>query len=253
MNDDNKFIMPQWGVPSWVRAAVTTRLGGVSSQPYDSFNLGDHVGDDPGTVALNRQRLLDEMQLPSVPVWLQQVHGIRVVDAAGVSKADAVQADAAFTRTPGVVCAVMTADCLPVLFSDREGTVVAAAHAGWRGLAQGVLEATVAAMGVVDISELCVWLGPGIGAKAFEVGEDVRNAFLAYDEQSVLAFADVGNKKFLADMDLLARQRLQSLGVTQISGGGYCTYSDAQRFYSYRRDKITGRMASLIWLDASSA
>lgn len=237
-------LCPDWPAPANVRAVQTLRSGGCSPLPWDSFNLGDHVGDDPGRVAANRATL--RALLPAEPLWLTQVHGISVVDAGAASPAR--EADAAFARQPGKVCAVMTADCLPVLFCDRAGTIVAAAHAGWRGLASGVLEATVRAMAVRP-GELLAWLGPAIGPQAFEVGDEVRAAFLAHDPEAARAFVPHGVGKCLADIYLLARQRLQAAGVGSISGGDYCTVSDTDRFFSYRRDGVTGRQASLIWLD----
>ena len=239
------WIVPDWPVPAAVRALSTTRAGGVSLAPYASLNLGAHVGDDPARVAENRARL--RRLLPAEPCWLNQVHGSAVVDAAAV--AGLPDADAAFSRKPGAVCVVMTADCLPVLLCDRAGTVVAAAHAGWRGLHGGVVEATVAAMGVAP-GELIAWLGPAIGPQAFEVGGEVRAAFVAADGRADAAFRPAAQAgKWLADLYLLARQRLAALGVSAVHGGDCCTVGEADRFFSYRRDGVTGRMASLIWLD----
>ena len=223
---------------------MTTREGGVSSPPWDSFNLGDHVGDDAAHVAENRARL--RVQLPAEPAWLKQIHGATVVDAGS----DALTADASVTRQAGCVCAVLTADCLPVLFCDRAGRVVAAAHAGWRGLAQGVLEATVAAMQVPP-GEVLAWMGAAIGPRAFEVGDDVRLAFVTQHPEAAAAFVPDPSGvpgKWLADIYQLARIRLNRVGVHAIYGGGRCTFNEADRFYSYRRDGVTGRMASLIWL-----
>ncbi|MDR0776160.1 MAG: peptidoglycan editing factor PgeF [Azonexus sp.] len=236
-------LHPEWPAPPRVRAIQTLRGGGCSPPPWDSFNLGDHVGDAPGRVAANRASL--RLLLPSEPCWLRQVHGIAVVDAAAV--AGAPEADAAFTRRPGVVCAVMTADCLPVLFCDRAGSVVAAAHAGWRGLAAGVLETTVATMNSPP-GELLAWFGPAIGPRCFEVGGEVRSAFVDRDPTAASAFQTVGDGKWLADIVALARQRLTAIGITAIFGGGHCTVDEAGRFFSYRRDGVTGRMATLIWL-----
>ena len=238
------FITPDWPAPANVRALITTRVGGVSTAPYASFNLGDHVGDDPQHVAQNRANLT--ARLPAQPAWLTQVHGTTVLDAAAVSGAP--QADASVARQPGVVSVVMTADCLPVLLCDRTGTVVAAAHAGWRGLLDGVLECTVEAMAKPG-AELLAYLGPAIGPTAFEVGDEVRQAFVAHDAYAAEAFVPSAHAgKWLADLYLLARQRLQGVGVDAVYGGDDCTYSHAERFFSYRRDGITGRMASLIWL-----
>lgn len=239
------WIRPDWPAPARVRALSTTRAGGVSAAPYDSLNLGVHVGDLPADVAANRAFLRAE--LPGEPCWMNQVHGTRVIDAAqpdGVPDADAV-----VSRSAGAVCVVMTADCLPVLLCDRAGLVVGAAHAGWRGLQGGVVEATVAAMQVPP-SDIIAWLGPAIGPTAFEVGDEVRAAFVADAAAASAAFQpSAAPGKWLADIYLLARQRLQALGVNSISGGDLCTVTDRERFFSYRRDGVTGRMASLIWLD----
>lgn len=247
----NACIVPGWdGLPPAVRALSTTRRGGLSAPPYDDgaggggLNLGLHVGDDAGTVGQNRARL--QAQLPGAPVWLNQVHGASVVDAA-----DAVgvpDADGSFTTRPGVVCAIMTADCLPVLFADRAGTVVGAAHAGWRGLAQGVLQNTVARMRDAGAADITAWLGPAIGPQAFEVGAEVRAAFADANPAAAAAFAMQRDGKYLADIYLLARLALAGCGVRQVSGGGFCTVGDPARFYSYRRDRVTGRMASLVWI-----
>ncbi len=239
----SSFILPDWPAPASVRALQTTRLGGVSPAPWDSLNLGDHVGDDPLRVAANRA--LVQLELPGTPCWLQQVHGVKVIDAA--CSPPGCEADAAMARVAGAVCVVMTADCLPVLFCDRAGTVVAAAHAGWRGLLDGVLESTIAAMGVAG-GELMAWLGPAIGPQAFEVGDEVKAAFVARSSEAAVAFRAGKPGKWFADLELLARQRLQAAGVTSIYGGGLCTFSDSQRFFSYRRDGQTGRLASLICL-----
>ena len=240
-------IVPDWPAPPGVRALVTTRNGGVSRSPYASLNLGDHVGDDPVAVAANRSRLSEMLAGEASPVWLEQVHGTRIVDAAEyLASRTPPQADAAFARRSGVCCAVMTADCLPVLFCDDSGSVVAAAHAGWRGLLAGVLEQTIVAMGVPPAT-LLAYLGPAIGAQAFEVGDEVRDAFVADDGVSVAAFAPLPSGKWLADIYRLARRRLAVQGVDRVFGGALCTASDAQRFFSYRRDGRTGRMASMIW------
>ncbi len=238
------WIVPDWPTPARVRALSTTRAGGVSAAPYASLNLGTHVGDDPACVAANRARV--RSLLPAEPCWLNQVHGTAVVDAATAAGVPA--ADAAVSRTPGAVCVVMTADCLPVLLCDRAGTVVGAAHAGWRGLHGGVIEACVAAMRVAP-SEIMAWLGPAIGPQAFEVGDEVRAAFVAADPGADAAFRPAGVPgKWLADIYLLARRRLAALGVTAIHGGEGCTVAEPARFFSFRRDGATGRMASLIWL-----
>lgn len=237
------WLTPDWPAPANVRACVTTRAGGVSAPPFDSFNLGDHVGDELAAVAENRRRLTEA--LGCRPAWLSQVHGIDVVQA---DPASVATADASWSATPGVACTIMTADCLPALFCDRAGTRVGAAHAGWRGLAGGVLEATVDALGVAP-AELLVWLGPSIGPQAFEVGPEVREAFLADHAEAERAFVPSANAgKYMADIYALARIRLAAKGVTAIYGGDFCTFSDTERFYSYRRSSRTGRLASLIWL-----
>jgi len=238
-------IMPDWPAPASVQAIQTTRSGGFSLSPYDSLNLGMHVGDNALTVAANRN--LFNALVPSEPVWLEQVHGTRVVVAEHAGCVP--QADACISFRPNTVCAVMTADCLPVLLCDGAGTVVGVAHAGWRGLADGVIEATVGAMGVAA-DTLMAWLGPAIGPKAFEVGAEVREAFLQKNPAADRAFTQHSDK-FLADLYLLARQRLGALGISQIYGGHFCTYSDPARFYSYRRDGKTGRMATMVWLSAT--
>jgi YfiH family protein len=239
------WLPASWPAPAQVRAGVTTRTGGVSLPPYDSFNLAQHVGDDPAAVAENRARLRRFLQLPSEPIWLNQVHGIQVCTDVQTGS----QADACVTDLPGQVCVVMTADCLPVLLCDRAGTVVAAAHAGWRGLATGVIAETIRCMRVAP-DQLMAWLGPAIGPRAFEVGDDVRTTFLALANEYAHVFAEHNPGKWLMDIYAAARLQLAELGVAQVYGGDYCTYADSQRFYSYRRDHVTGRMASLIWLSA---
>ncbi|AEA71260.1 Conserved hypothetical protein [Pseudomonas brassicacearum subsp. brassicacearum NFM421] len=237
------WLIPDWPAPARVKACVTTRAGGVSLAPFDSLNLGDHVGDDPVAVAENRRRLTDQFAI--TPAWLQQVHGIAVVEA---DPAQVAVADASWTDTPGIACTAMTADCLPVLFCNRIGTRVAAAHAGWRGLANGVLEATLDSL-AVPADEILAWLGPAIGPQAFEVGPEVREAFIAQLPQAAQAFTASPNAgKFLADIYALARLRLAARGVTAVYGGGLCTVTDP-RFFSYRRKPRTGRFASLIWIE----
>lgn len=238
-----RVITPDWPAPARVKSLMTTREGGVSAEPYASWNLGDHVQDDSLAVAANRALL--RQNLPAEPVWLNQVHGTLVVQADAVIGVP--DADAAFTRQPGTVCAVLTADCLPVLFCARDGSVVAAAHAGWRGLAAGVLEATLFAMGVVP-DKVMAWMGAAIGSRAFEVGAEVRDTFIASHPQAAAAFTP-HRDKWLADLYRLTRIRLEACGVTTVSGGGLCTYTDAACFYSYRRDGVTGRMATLIWIE----
>ena len=244
MSLSDQLIIPDWPVPAHVRALQTTRAGGVSLSPYQSLNLGGHVGDAPLHVARNRQSL--STLLPSEPVWLEQVHGIAVADADHASCSPV--ADACIARQGGV-CVVMTADCLPVLLCDRQGSVVGAAHAGWKGLSAGVIEATVVAMGVPP-QELLAWLGPAIGPQAFEVGDEVRAEFVKADPQAAAAFISGKEAgKWLADLYALARLRLNALGITEIYGGNRCTYSEPEQFFSYRRDGVTGRQGTFIWLE----
>ena len=238
-------IVPDWPAPARVRAVSTTRHGGVSAPPYGSLNLAEHVGDDPVCVAENRRRLMAAVGYPAEPAWLKQVHGTTVI-AAGQARAPMV-ADAAWTREPGRPCVVMTADCLPVLLCDRAGTVVAAAHAGWRGLASGVI-AAVTSMKASPV-ELLAWLGPAIGPDAFEVGAEVRTAFLELDADNADCFQPSPAGRWLADLYELARRQLRALGVSAVYGGDYCTFGDSKRFFSYRRENPTGRMATLIWLN----
>lgn len=240
------WIAADWPVPPGVRAGTTTRVGGVSAGRWASLNLGDRAGDDPAAVAENRRRLARDLALPAEPAWLQQVHGPGVVDAAAC--APMPEADAAMAQEAGAVCAVLTADCLPVLLCDREGGAVAAAHAGWRGLAGGVLSTAVRAMGR-PADELLAWLGPAIGPAAFEVGAEVRAAFVERNPDHATAFAPGAEAgKYLADIYAAARIELAALGVSAVHGGGRCTVSEPETFYSYRRDGVCGRMASLIWL-----
>lgn len=243
-----QFIKPDWPAPANIRALVTTRAGGASRPPFDSFNLGDHVGDEPAAVRENRAAL--RAFLPAEPKWLRQVHGTAVALADNMN--EPAEADAGVAFESGTVCAVLTADCLPVLFCDRDGTRVAAAHAGWRGLADEVLEASVAAM-QCDPAHIMAWLGPAIGPQAFEVGGEVRDAFMRDLPETQTAFVAGRPGKWLADIYELARLRLARAGVSQVYGGGLCTHADAARFYSYRRDKTTGRMASLIWRQDAGA
>ena len=242
MNLSDHLIIPDWPAPANVRSIQTTRKGGVSSAPYDSLNLGMHVGDFALAVEQNRMRL--NRFFPSEPVWLEQVHGTTVAhaDHAGCLP----MADACVGRRG--VCVVMTADCLPILLCDRSGTVVGAVHAGWRGLAAGVIEATVAAMDV-EAENLMAWLGPAISQAAFEVGEDVRSAFVDADALTESAFAEGSAGKYQADIYQLARRRLNLLDITQIYGGDRCTYGEPEHFFSYRRDGVTGRMGTFIWLE----
>lgn len=245
MNFD--WICPDWDAPAAVHALVTTRDGGISLGPYAGLNLAAHVGDDPEAVAANRALLrLPPFHVPAEPLWLQQEHGIRV--AVAEHAIAGMVADASIARSPGRVCAVLTADCLPVLLCADDATVIGAVHAGWRGLAAGVIESCIDAM-AIEPTRMLAWLGPAIGPRAFEVGTDVRDVFCRHDSAAEQAFVTHGQGKWLCDLYLLARQCLAGLGVQRVSGGSWCTYGDAQRFYSYRRDGITGRMASCIWLE----
>lgn len=243
----NRWYTPDWDVPANVRSVVTTRGGDGSVGGYAAFNLARHVGDEAAQVTRNRQQLRKGLALPQEPGWLQQVHGTQVVS---LPTAEPVpEADASVCRTSGLACVILTADCLPVLFCDDAGTVVAAAHAGWRGLLNGVLENTVQAMACAPTT-IRAWLGPAIGPTAFEVGAEVREAFVRHDAQAHAAFVpSVQAGKYLADLYALARQRLQQAGVGHLSGGGACTYTDAARYYSFRREARCGRMASLVWLE----
>ena len=242
------WIVPDWPAPRSVRALITTRAGGVSRGAYAGLNLSMRAGDDIEDVAHNRARL--RQSLPAEPLWLRQVHGTTVAEADGMDGSP--EADAAVARRPGTVCAVLTADCLPLLLCDEAGTVVAAAHAGWRGLSSGVIEQTLRVMDRPPAA-LLAYLGPAIGPAAYEVGAEVRAAFIAADRggdpQAGAAFTPGKPGKFYADLYALARQRLARSGVVRVYGGGYCTYTERERFFSYRRDGATGRMASLIWME----
>lgn len=247
----------QWEAPRQIKAMITNRHGGFSQSPFDSLNLGLHVGDDPGTVQKNRDAL--KVVLPNEPIWLNQVHGTQVIDAdASKESNDACSyvpsADASVTTTPGRVLAIMTADCLPVLLASRDGKVVGAAHAGWRGLAAGVIEQTVALMRTKQSnqaqSEILAYLGPAIGPHAFEVGSEVRDIFMAQNPASAACFEQLQEKgKYLADIYGLACLRLNALGIEHIEGGGECTLQNPD-YFSYRRDQQTGRMGSFIWIEA---
>lgn len=236
-------IRPVWPAPPQVHACTTTRIGGLSEGAWQGLNLGAHVGDDPSAVAENRRRLVTQLDLPGEPQWLDQVHGVQVRSP----REPAECADACFEDRPGRVCVVMTADCLPVLLCNVAGTRVAAAHAGWRGLLAGVLERAVAAFDESG-AQILAWLGPAIGPKVFEVGDEVRAAFVDENPLSARHFIAHRAGHWLADLYGLARLRLTRVGVEQVSGGDLCTFSDPARFFSYRRDGVTGRMASLIWL-----
>ena len=249
------FIAPKWSVPNSVKTLVSTREGGVSHQPFDSLNLGDHVGDDLNHVLINRA--IFSKELPAEPIWLNQVHGTSVSTPQSrlLYQDSPIKADASVTNVPGEVLVIMTADCLPVLFTNQEGSVVGVAHAGWRGLCAGVLENTL--IELLNLTEdknpgnVIAWLGPAIGPDAFEVGEEVVTAFKKSGSSiPINAFKEIQHKpgKYLADIYQLARGRLESSGVKLISGGEYCTVRDQEQFFSYRRDGETGRFASAIWI-----
>ncbi|WP_117235935.1 peptidoglycan editing factor PgeF [Vibrio maerlii] len=239
-------IIPNWNAPENVRAISTTRAGGFSIGVYQGLNLGNHVGDESEVVLQNRQEVVKLANMPSSPIWLNQTHSNVVLSAS--EPLNAVQdADACFTETNGVVCSAMTADCLPILLTNDLGTQVAAVHAGWRGLANGIVENAVAKF---TEGQIMAWVGPAISQSAFEVGDDVVNAFIQHDSQAISAFEEKPQPgKWLANMTLLVEQRLNSVGVTNVTQSGLCTFKDDEQFYSYRRDGITGRQASFIWLD----
>lgn len=242
------WLLPEWPAPPQVSACTTTRRGGVSEGSYSSLNLAEHVGDDPKHVVENRRLLAHALRLPAMPLWLQQVHGNAVVDVTVARPG--CEADANYARHAGTVCAVLTADCLPILLCDSDGTRVAAVHAGWRGLLNGIIENAVRTLNIPG-GKLLAWLGPAIGPLAFEVGDEVRAAFIAADPAAAAHFTPSPAGRWLADIYGLARQRLTRVRVDRVYGGHWCTVTDATRFYSYRRDGVTGRMASLIWLDNS--
>ena len=239
-------LLPDWPAPANVRAVISTRTGGCSEGRYASLNLGDHVADNPHCVAENRARFKQLAQMPAEPVWLQQVHGTSVLPIDKASRAGQ-QSDASVTSVAKVVCTVMTADCLPLLLCNANGTQVAAVHAGWRGLCDGIIERAVAKFALAD--QILAYLGPAISQSAFEVGPEVRAAFMSKAVEAEQAFIAGVADKWQADLYLLARQRLQAAGVWQIYGGNFCTYAQPELFFSYRRDGQTGRMAASIWLD----
>jgi len=256
MHPSPQLLPAEWQAPPGVRAVSTLRTGGASPAPWNSLNLGAHVGDSRECVDANRRLLRDAAGLPAEPRWLEQVHGIAVADVDATHATDAaLRADAAISAMPGRVCAVMTADCLPVVLASEDGSVVGAAHAGWRGLAAGIVEATLEAMRRRSPAAAIfqAWLAPAIGPANFEVGDDVRAAFLAADPQAAAAFTPNAQRRWQCDLYLLARQRLARAGVDRISGGDHCTYAEEGRFFSHRRDvqhrglAATGRMATLIW------
>ena len=253
MNSNNAtYLVPDWPAPSSVKSAITLRTAGSSQAPFDAFNIADHVGDSPSAVIANRLALTQLLGLPSEPIWLQQVHGNEVVYGPEVSCK--VAADACYTDALGQVCAVMTADCLPVLFCNQQGTKIAAAHAGWRGLCAGILRNTVSYFSPDET--IFAYLGPAIGPQIFEVGPEVREAFLCGAQNTQhraridSAFRSSDNSRYLADLYALARAELSYCGVENVYGGDFCTYSQPEQFYSYRRNQITGRTASLVWLES---
>ena len=243
-------LMPEWPAPSGVRACATTRVGGMSLAPYNSFNLAEHTGDDPIAVRANRNALYAALGTGAPPRWLEQQHGVRVIDPADPDAGP--QADGACTSALGIVCGALTADCLPVLLCDRDGTRVAALHCGWRGVARGIIEAGIAAMQRPS-SRLLAWLGPAIGPTVYEVGEDVRQALTTMSGALAAAFQPTRAGYWTLDLTGAARMLLEQRGVTDVYGGGACTYAEADRFFSHRRDGVTGRMATVIWLEAPSA
>ncbi len=244
---DIRIIQPSWNIPKHIQAFTTLRQGGESLFPFDSFNLGDHVGDDPIAVANNRKRLVISQNLPNPPLYLTQTHSTRVITLPYFG--ENIEADAVYTNQTNQICLVMTADCLPVLFCNKDGSEVAAAHAGWRGLCDGILEETVKKFRCSD-SEINVWLAPAISQKAFQVGKEVVEQFCNVDPDAIQAFKNDPNEKdkYYADLYYLATQRLNKLGITKISGGNHCTYTEKNKFFSYRRDGKTGRIATLIWI-----
>jgi YfiH family protein len=242
-------VVPDWPVPATIRAFVTTRhFDGVSEPPFDRCNLGLRSGDDREAVIENRRLVEQVLQLPSPPRWLQQVHGTTTVDVDDRLDSEEIEADAAVTRASGVVLAILSADCMPVLLATEDGSAIAIAHAGWRGLSAGVVESAVAGMRA-KAERVVAWLGPAIGAASYEVGEEVRAAFVDVDASAVNAFAPTRPGHFTCDLYALARQRLAALGVVRVGGGSFDTFADA-RFYSYRRASRTGRFATLIYRGA---
>jgi YfiH family protein len=244
MNRNNLFLRPDWPAPDNIHAATTLRTGGHSLEPYDSLNMAMHVGDDSGKVKLNRDKVKAGLNLPNEPLWLTQTHSTIAVEATSVETT--AHADASYTAKPNTVCVVMTADCLPILLCATDGSEIAAIHAGWRGLVDGILDNTVAAL---TAQTVMAWLGPAIGSQHFEVGEDVCSAYLARSKAYQCGFIQITPDKWLADIYTLASVNLRALGISLIFGGGQCTYTDRQHYFSYRRDKTTGRMATFIWRD----
>lgn len=242
-------IYPDWPVPETVKAFTSTRKNGFSSASYASLNLAQHVEDDRSMVERNRDRLIEHFDLPSQPIWLQQTHSNTVITADDcIHSTTPPEADASWTSNPEVVCAVLTADCLPVFFANKQGDRVAVAHAGWRGALNGIITSSFLATGIAA-EDCLVWLGPAIGAENFEVGTDVYKAFISKNPENTVAFRQIDDQHWLCDIYQLARIECQQLGIYSIYGGGFCTYSDEEHFYSFRRDGAqTGRMASLIWV-----
>lgn len=241
----DSLIFPDWPAPETIKALSTTRQGGFSLPPYDGFNLGTHVGDEPNTVIKNRDYLVDVAQLPESPRWLNQIHGTRVINSNDWQLN--IDADAIVSQQNNHICTIMTADCLPLLLCNKQGDTVAAIHAGWRGLSAGIIEKTITEFHCAH-QDILVWLGPAIGPNQFEVGTDVYQTFIQHSAKAIQAFQQTDATHYLADIYLLARQRLTALGVNAIFGGDLCTASDQQHFFSYRRDEVTGRMASMIWI-----
>ncbi len=242
MNKNKHWLTPDWPAPANIHAATTLRTGGVSVMPYDSLNPATHVGDDANCVRENRHRIKTMLALPAEPVWLEQTHSNLVINAGQATTLQ--QADASYTNAAGVVCAVMTADCLPLLICSTDGKKIAAIHAGWKGLLAGIVSNTLAALATTDV---LVWLGPAIGADCFEVGAEVRTAFVEKFAPFTAGFTQTSEHKYLANIYQLARIELAARGVEAVYGGDFCTFTDTERFYSYRRDAQTGRMATLIW------
>jgi purine-nucleoside/S-methyl-5'-thioadenosine phosphorylase / adenosine deaminase len=239
-------IIPDWPAPYWIKAYTTTRAGGFSHAPYNSLNMATHVGDSLDDVLKNRQLLQSNLHLKKPIIWLEQVHGNTAISAD--HPIDSLAADAIYSRTEQTLCAVQTADCLPVLVCSSSSYCVAAIHAGWKGLSNGIIETTINALALPP-SDILIWLGPAIGPQAFIIGEEVFQAFLDKDQAAETAFQSIGNKQWQANLHILAQQRLHKLGITSIYGGNYCTFSDSSRFFSFRRNQITGRMLSLIWIN----
>jgi len=242
----SSLIIPDWPAPGNIQALSTTRKGGYSLPPYEGLNLGLHVKDQAETVAKNREYLIEIAKLPSSPYWLDQNHSAHVIPSTKWQKN--IQADAIFSSTPHHICTIMTADCLPILLCNHQGTMVAAIHAGWRGLAAGIIEQTVIQFSCLP-SDIMAWFGPAIGSKQFEVGSEVYDAFCQRSPSAKHAFEQTDSTHYLADIYLLASQHLNKLGIHNIFGGHFCTVTEQQRFFSYRREGITGRMASMIWIE----